>query len=149
MIWRINKQSNWLEKPTQREYELLVIFQLLSLVRPLMMPGVLTKPDMLTSGATGARQKWKEILEGGSKHGLRLGYYCVRLPDDKERTRDISRGEVDRVAHDFFNTTPPWREILAKDPQRFGIPSLVSDVSVRLTSIIEKSYVLVASTTRV
>jgi vacuolar protein sorting-associated protein 1 len=80
------------------------------------------------------------VLQGRS-HRLKHGYYCVRLPDDEERARQITRTEADRVASNFFAETPPWCEVLAEDPTRFGIPSFVSDISVLLTAIIEKASV--------
>ncbi|KAJ7841840.1 P-loop containing nucleoside triphosphate hydrolase protein [Mycena leptocephala] len=95
---------------------------------------VLTKPDILGPGATGSRQKWKDILEG-KDHQLRHGYYCVRLPDDDERSRGISRAESERRAAEYFDSTQPWRDIT--DRSRFGVPNLATFLSELLVARIE------------
>ncbi|SJL16534.1 uncharacterized protein ARMOST_20060 [Armillaria ostoyae] len=98
--------------------------------------GVLTKPDMLTTGASGARDKWREIILGqDQRHKLQHGYYCVRLPDDDERRRNISRDESQTAAQQFFDRTSPWRDF--PDRSRFGIPALVRDISRLLVGLIE------------
>ncbi|PBK94334.1 hypothetical protein ARMGADRAFT_90464 [Armillaria gallica] len=98
--------------------------------------GVLTKPDMLTVGASGARQKWREIILGqDEKHKLKHGYYCVRLPDDDERKRKISRDESQALAKVYFEKNSPWKEFV--DRSRFGIPALVHDISRLLVRLIE------------
>ncbi|KAK0441267.1 P-loop containing nucleoside triphosphate hydrolase protein [Desarmillaria tabescens] len=98
--------------------------------------GVLTKPDMLTTGASGARQKWREIILGqDQKHRLKHGYYCVRLPDDDERRRNISREESQAKAKRYFERTSPWKEF--PNRSRFGIPALVHDISRLLVGLIE------------
>ncbi|KAK0476319.1 P-loop containing nucleoside triphosphate hydrolase protein [Armillaria novae-zelandiae] len=98
--------------------------------------GVLTKPDMLTVGASGARQKWRDIILGQEeKHKLKHGYYCVRLPDDDERRRKISRNESQALAKLYFENNSPWKEFV--DRSRFGIPSLVHDISRLLVRLIE------------
>ncbi|KAK0476320.1 P-loop containing nucleoside triphosphate hydrolase protein [Armillaria novae-zelandiae] len=98
--------------------------------------GVLTKPDMLTTGASGARDKWREIILGqDQRHKLKHGYYCVRLPDDDERKRNISRDKSQMAAQQFFERTSPWREFT--DRSRFGIPALVRDISRLLVGLIE------------
>ncbi|KAJ3500913.1 hypothetical protein NLJ89_g9579 [Agrocybe chaxingu] len=96
--------------------------------------GVLTKPDTLGPGARGSLEKWKAVLEG-TEHATTHGYYCVRLPDDEERARGISKAEAQRTADDFFNTTPPWCDI--QDRGRFGIPNFVKNVSALLVQLIE------------
>jgi hypothetical protein len=107
--------------------------------------GVLTKPDTLSAGATNAREKWREVLEDRI-HRLKHRYYCVRLPDDDERSRKITRTEVDRNAEAFFSTTSPWKDIMVNDPRRFGMPNFVNDISVLLTAVIEKACVLTPCT---
>jgi vacuolar protein sorting-associated protein 1 len=82
---------------------------------------------------------WKDVLRG-ERHKLKLGYYCVRLPDDEERSRKIPRSESQRLATELFDNTSPWSEI--EDRGRFGIPNLVSDLSKVLVHLIEKRYVL-------
>lgn len=97
---------------------------------------MLTKPDMLTTGASGARDKWREIILGqDQRHKLQHGYYCVRLPDDDERRRNISRDESQTAAQQFFDRTSPWRDF--PDRSRFGIPALVRDISRLLVGLIE------------
>ncbi|KAJ6459366.1 P-loop containing nucleoside triphosphate hydrolase protein [Mycena vitilis] len=97
---------------------------------------VLTKPDLLGAGASGSRQKWKDILEG-KEHQLKHGCYCVRLPDDDdERSRGISRAESEQRAGDYFESTQPWRDL---DHRRFGIPNLTSFLSQLLVARIENN----------
>lgn len=97
---------------------------------------MLTKPDTLSSGAINQRRRWVEIIEGRSEHRLRHGFYCVRLPDDEERTQHISRSESQRRAAQYFDTTSPWKDVA--DRRRFGIPGFVSDVSRLLMQLIEE-----------
>ncbi|KAG2148944.1 P-loop containing nucleoside triphosphate hydrolase protein [Suillus clintonianus] len=100
--------------------------------------GVLTKPDTLGAGAINQRRKWVEIIEGRSEdHTLRHGFYCVRLPDDAERTQHLSRAESQRRAAEYFDTTSPWKDVI--DRHRFGIPGFVSDVSRLLIQLIEEA----------
>ncbi|KIK46797.1 hypothetical protein CY34DRAFT_799955 [Suillus luteus UH-Slu-Lm8-n1] len=100
--------------------------------------GVLTKPDTLGVGAINQRRKWVEIIEGQSQdHRLRHGFYCVRLPDDAERTQRLSRAESQRRAAEYFDTTSPWNTVA--DRHRFGIPGFVSDVSRLLIQLIEEA----------
>ncbi|KAG1878986.1 P-loop containing nucleoside triphosphate hydrolase protein [Suillus subluteus] len=102
------------------------------------MSGVLTKPDTLGAGAINQRRKWVEIIEGRSEdHTLRHGFYCVRLPDDAERTQRLSRAESQRRAAEYFDTTSPWNSVT--DRRRFGIPGFVSDVSRLLIQLIEEA----------
>ncbi|CCL98368.1 uncharacterized protein FIBRA_00363 [Fibroporia radiculosa] len=98
--------------------------------------GVITKPDSLTSGATGARQKWLDVIQGRF-HKLEHGYYVVRLPDDEERAKNLSRQDLERLATTFFQTTEPWKELLSCN--RVGIPNLVSYISKVLMKVIEES----------
>ncbi|KAJ3551062.1 hypothetical protein NM688_g4940 [Phlebia brevispora] len=98
--------------------------------------GVITKPDSLTAGAIGLRTKWENIIKGVDRaHTLRLGFYCVRLPDDAERTH--SRDEMECIATEFLRTTPPWSSL--HNTSRLGVRALVSDISELLMSIIEQS----------
>ncbi|KAG1830240.1 P-loop containing nucleoside triphosphate hydrolase protein [Suillus variegatus] len=100
--------------------------------------GVLTKPDTLGAGAINQRKRWVEIIEGHSEdHKLRHGFYCVRLPDDAERSQRLSRAELQRRAAEYFDTTPPWNGVA--DRHRFGIPGFVSDVSRLLIQLIEEA----------
>ncbi|KAF8198265.1 P-loop containing nucleoside triphosphate hydrolase protein [Mycena galopus ATCC 62051] len=95
---------------------------------------VLTKPDILGPGATGSRQKWKDILEGRDQP-LKHGYHCVRLPDDAERSRAISRAESERFAAEYFDSNQPWQDIA--DRSRFGVPNLATFLSKLLIDRIE------------
>ncbi|RDB19012.1 Interferon-induced GTP-binding protein Mx [Hypsizygus marmoreus] len=99
--------------------------------------GVLTKPDTLTRGALGARQKWQETIEG-KVDPLKHGYYCVRLPDDDERARNISRAASQELAAKYFASTAPWDQ-MANHRNRFGVPNFVSDVSRLLIELIESN----------
>ena len=99
--------------------------------------GVLTKPDNLRSGDLGALARWVDVLQGNSNK-LTHGYYCVRLPDDAERSRNITRAEAERIEHEFFETRDPWKELANR--RRLGIPQFVSELSSLFMSLIEKQY---------
>ncbi|KAG6830725.1 hypothetical protein H0H92_015004 [Tricholoma furcatifolium] len=102
--------------------------------------GVLTKPDTVSDGATGQLQNWKDVLEGKA-HFLKHGYYCVRLPNDAERSRTKSRSDLQKFEARFFENISPWNTIA--DRERFGVPNFVANISELLVQLIEKKYVLV------
>jgi hypothetical protein len=81
-------------------------------------------------------QRWKEVIQGNA-YQTKHGYYCVRLPDESERSRNITRAEFFEIADAFFNGTAPWNEIT--DRRRFGIPNFVSDISKLLVQLIENA----------
>ena len=97
--------------------------------------GVLTKPDTVLSTSVGQLQKWRDVLEGNS-NVLKHGYYCVRLPDEAERLKKLSREETQGLAERFFRESSPWNEI--KNRGRLGIPNLVLDISALLVRWIER-----------
>ncbi|KAF8808851.1 hypothetical protein BYT27DRAFT_7188333 [Phlegmacium glaucopus] len=99
--------------------------------------GILTKPDALQGGDIGSRETWKKILanedpERKTKHGC----YCVRLPNDLERSRGDARAKARNTEEDFFNSTAPWAQM--KDKSRCGIPNFVKNISVLLVELIEE-----------
>lgn len=98
----------------------------------------MTKPDAITKGARGGREKWKAVLEG-REHKTTHGYFCVRLPDEDERARHITTHEAQRLASAFFSSTEPWS--LMKDRSRFGVPNFVAAISELLITLIEQKYV--------
>ena len=87
---------------------------------------MVTKPDTVLVGATGARKKWMDIFEG-RKHRLSHGYYAVRLPLDEERSRGVSRKELATIADRYFTTNTPWKDLRAL--RRLGVDALVRDIS--------------------
>lgn len=139
MIWKISKLFALQKKPIREVNARLV--KVLHFPCKMMIGscrvGVLTKPDTIPPGAMGKRQLWKDILQGQTKpmDTLKHGYYCVRLPDDDERARKISRAESQKLAAEFFDTTLPWSSIPERN--RFGIPNFVSDISQLLVGLIE------------
>ncbi|TRM56049.1 P-loop containing nucleoside triphosphate hydrolase protein [Schizophyllum amplum] len=97
-----------------------------------------TKADMMTTGASGLRQRWCNIVSGKDrKHRLRHGYYCVVLPHDEARAAGESRADTQRRARAFFDTEVPWRGV--KDRKRFGVDNLVEYVSGLLVRLIEEA----------
>ena len=96
---------------------------------------MLTKPDTVLSTSVGQLKKWRDVLEGNS-NVLKHGYYCVRLPDEAERLKKLSRVETQGLAERFFTESSPWNEI--KNRGRLGIPNLVRDVSAILVQWIER-----------
>lgn len=112
-----------------------------------MQLGVLTKPDSLTSGATSQFRKWKSIMSGENlAHALRLGYYCVKLPDDAQRTADMmtppSRGVRQAREMQFFQSTEPWSSMPNK--LRFGVVHLLDELSKNLVTMLDAAYVLIS-----
>ncbi|KAJ7576194.1 hypothetical protein C8J56DRAFT_1062315 [Mycena floridula] len=53
--------------------------------------GVLTKPEMLTSGQTKSLEQWVDVIEG-RRHPLAHEYHGTRQPNDAERAAAISTG---------------------------------------------------------
>ncbi|KAF8635346.1 hypothetical protein AX15_000462 [Amanita polypyramis BW_CC] len=98
--------------------------------------GVLTKPDTVLSSSIGQLKKWQAVLEGKANI-LKHGYYCVRLPDEAERTMRNSHTGSEKLAEKFFTTCSPWNEM--RNRERFGVRNLVRDASVLLVECIEKN----------
>ncbi|KAJ2932020.1 hypothetical protein H1R20_g5055, partial [Candolleomyces eurysporus] len=98
--------------------------------------GVGTKPDMLTPGNTSSLDKWKLILEGTSSN-LRHGYYCVKLPTDKDREAGHSRSELEALEKTFHRTTEPWKSL--DDQSRLGMRNFVENTSRLLIGLIENN----------
>ena len=96
----------------------------------------MTKPDMLTSGATKARDLWLDVLEG-RRHQLAHGYYCTRQPNDEERAKGITASEARKAEEEFFKATSPWSH--STQQSRFGTRNLVSTLSGLLTQIINEA----------
>lgn len=83
----------------------------------------------------GQLHKWREVLEGKTNI-LQHGYYCVRLPDEAERLKKLSRAESQALAERFFKERSPWNEM--QNRRRLGVQNLVLDVSALLVQWIEK-----------
>lgn len=102
--------------------------------------GVLTKPDVLGSGAIGSHLIWKQTLENRLQNNpnyLQHGYYCVRLPDDAQRQRGYTAHNLPDA--NYFDVTEPWSQVA--DRERFGVTNIVRDVSALLVQLIEAKYV--------
>ncbi|KAJ3866155.1 P-loop containing nucleoside triphosphate hydrolase protein [Lentinula novae-zelandiae] len=97
--------------------------------------GVLTKPDMLTTGSTKVARLWLDVLED-RRHLLRHGYYCTRQPDDDERSAGIEQKKAREIEEKFFKTTTPWCQSV--NPTRFGTQNLVSTLSRLLVQVIDE-----------
>ncbi|KAJ2932018.1 hypothetical protein H1R20_g5059, partial [Candolleomyces eurysporus] len=98
--------------------------------------GVGTKPDMLTPGNTSALDKWRDILEGTTSN-LRHGYYCVKLPTDKEREEGHSKSELEKREKAFFSSTEPWKSL--DNQSRLGMRNFVENTSRLLIGLIENN----------
>ncbi|KAJ7468099.1 P-loop containing nucleoside triphosphate hydrolase protein [Mycena latifolia] len=94
--------------------------------------GVLTKPDMLSTGSK-VRDLWLDVIEG-RKHRLLHGYYCTRQPDDDERSNNITPAQARRAEASFFAQTAPWSTSTYKN--HFGTDNLVATLSTLLVQII-------------
>jgi hypothetical protein len=91
---------------------------------------------MLEPGAIGALSSWAAVING-NKYQTKHGYYCVRLPNDMDRSRGLSKIEAQEEEDNFFNSTPPWNQV--EDRTRFGVPNLVNYVSTLLIQLIDES----------
>ncbi|KAF7351392.1 hypothetical protein MSAN_01570900 [Mycena sanguinolenta] len=94
--------------------------------------GVLTKPDILSTGSN-MRDQWLDVIEG-RRHPLNHGYFCTRQPDDDERNNKITPAQARRAEINFFSATAPWSTTTHKD--RFGTENLVATLSALLIQII-------------
>ena len=96
---------------------------------------------MMTTGASGIRQRWCNIITNAGpsarKHRLRHGYYAVILPHDEARAAGETRAETQSRSRTFFDTESPWRGV--KDRKRFGVDNLVEYVSGLLVRLIEEA----------
>lgn len=102
--------------------------------------GVLTKPDRLTAGDIGKQEQLRALFDGeASSHSLQKGYYCVRLPNDRERQSGLTRAQVQEKERGFFRTTAPWKDL--KSARRLGVPNLVRDISHLLMGVTQSAYV--------
>ncbi|KAH7912598.1 P-loop containing nucleoside triphosphate hydrolase protein [Hygrophoropsis aurantiaca] len=95
--------------------------------------GVLTKPDMLGSGSTKARELWMDVIEG-RRHRLTHGYYCTRQPDDADRAKGVTSVQARTAEQNFFRTSTPWST--SSQSHRFGTLNLVNALSVHLVQMI-------------
>ncbi|KAJ2920639.1 hypothetical protein H1R20_g16455, partial [Candolleomyces eurysporus] len=111
-------------------------FQIASQVDPkgLRTIGVGTKPDMVGSGSLSLQKTWKNILEG-NEWKLKHGYYCVKMPDDRERQKNSTKREWEKIEADFFDKKEPWKSI--SDRSRFGMRNFVENTSKLLVALIE------------
>ena len=98
------------------------------------MLGVLTKPDLLSAGSLSPRKIWREVLEGETYPTIH-GYHCVLLPDDDQRTRGVTKLQMEQKAEEFFAGTAPWNEI--SNRTKFGIPNFIKYISFLLVQRIE------------
>ncbi|KAF8510294.1 P-loop containing nucleoside triphosphate hydrolase protein [Hysterangium stoloniferum] len=98
--------------------------------------GVLTKPDMLTAGASRSKQAWLDIIEG-RKQVLKHGYYCTRQPEDSDRINNITFDQARQNEANFFQNTSPWSTSLHTD--RFGTLKLTEKLSNLLSEKINES----------
>ncbi|KAK7679583.1 hypothetical protein QCA50_017293 [Cerrena zonata] len=98
--------------------------------------GVLTKPDVvgLTLGTTKEQDMQLDVIEG-RKHPLKHGYYCIRQPDQKERTRGVTREEMRLIEETFFLQTIHWST--SSHRHRFGTKHLIDDLSTLLSRMID------------
>ena len=99
------------------------------------LPGVLTKPDTLSRGASRMRDMWLDVLEGRD-HPLKHGYYCSRQPNDDERREGITQQEARLVEIEFFATTAPCA--MSKAQNRLGTSNLIKAVSDLLPALIKE-----------
>jgi hypothetical protein len=90
---------------------------------------------MVGAGSLSLLKTWKSILEG-DKWTLKHGYYCVKMPDDRERQKSHTKREWEKIEADFFDKTDPWKTI--SDRTRFGMRNFVENTSKLLVALIER-----------
>lgn len=105
--------------------------------------GVGTKPDMLGPGSISALESWKKILAGTTSN-LKHGYYCVKMPDDRERQKGLTRAQWSAKEASFFEKTEPWKDV--DDRTRFGMRNFVESTSKLLISLIETNLPVIKRT---
>ncbi|KAF6744348.1 P-loop containing nucleoside triphosphate hydrolase protein [Ephemerocybe angulata] len=105
--------------------------------------GVGTKPDMLGPGSISALESWKKILAGTTSN-LKHGYYCVKMPDDRERQNGLTRAQWSAKEASFFEKTEPWKDV--DDRSRFGMRNFVESTSKLLISLIETNLPVIKRT---
>jgi Dynamin family/Dynamin central region len=86
--------------------------------------GVLTKPDLVDTGAEG---RVVDLLQGRA-HPLRLGWHIVRNPGQQQLSnRALDRGKLEE---NFFNTKSPWNKVekdkVAIEPLKARIQDILS-----------------------
>ncbi|KAJ3566737.1 hypothetical protein NP233_g6810 [Leucocoprinus birnbaumii] len=98
---------------------------------------VLTKPDLLVEGNTGAQENWRRTMQNdpGNRDYLQHGYYCIRLPNDEMRRRGLTAYNLPNA--NYFDVTQPWSQVPHRG--RFGVGNLVRDVSTLLVQLIERN----------
>ena len=106
------------------------------IVFKMMMAGVLTKPDLVTTALQQTR--WMDVIEGRA-HALKHGYYCTRQPDDDQRAKGVPADEARAAEADFFARTLPWAR--HAHTGRFGTSNLVLSLSRLLEKMINDKYV--------
>ncbi|KIY62344.1 hypothetical protein CYLTODRAFT_361648 [Cylindrobasidium torrendii FP15055 ss-10] len=98
--------------------------------------GVLTKPDMLTGGATKSLSLWLDVIEG-RRYPLSHGYFCTKQPDDRDRSENVTSAQARTKEKEFFRSTSPWRTSIR--PDHFGTEHLVRKLSTLLVSVIDET----------
>lgn len=105
--------------------------------------GVLTKPDMLTSGSIDAHTHWIQVLSGNGPYPLKHGYFCTKQPDDEQRRLGITASDARTSENLYFETAKPWVGLRENDVasgikmrERFGMQKLVTRLSDLLVQII-------------
>ncbi len=99
------------------------------------LSGVLTKPDLLSPGS---RKEWLEILDGThEKHALKLGYFCVKLSDDAERSPPDERDRHEAMEDAFFANSPPWDQF--QNRGQLGVKNLVKNLSKNLMALLDNA----------
>ncbi|TFK69295.1 hypothetical protein BDN72DRAFT_796685 [Pluteus cervinus] len=108
--------------------------------------GVLTKPDMLTSGSLDAHDFWVKVLSGAGPYPLERGYFCSKQPDDQQRRSGITPAVARKAEQDFFAKVESWSKIAdtqiavgVRMRDRYGLPRLVASLSDSLIEIIGQS----------
>lgn len=101
-----------------------------------LVVGVLTKADTVPSGSINKQRRWADVLEG-NLHSTKHGYFCTRLPDDKERLEGITPDAARKAETSFFDTKEPWATSSRRE--RCGTHALVNYVSDLLTQFIRES----------
>lgn len=71
----------------------------------------------------------------GNDFNLKHGYYCVKMPDDRQRSQGLKRSELTKLEADFFEKTAPWKNL--RDRSRLGMPNFVESASQLLIRLIE------------
>ncbi|KAG6327681.1 hypothetical protein ID866_11408, partial [Astraeus odoratus] len=96
--------------------------------------GVLTKPDRIPRGE---EESWARLIRN-EREPLANNWYCVKQPSSDMLKKGVKWGEARRLEEEFFNRTPPWRNLNSLHKTFLGTGNLTERLSIILAELIAK-----------